>query len=293
MLADKNRPDVIWAGSDIFHIAIGLYFSKRFRIPLFVDFYDNYRSFGLTKIPGANLLLKQACKHAAGITVASKSLQHLVEEQYSGEDKTSLIPNGVPRSVFSKHEKMSSRKILKLPEDATLIGTAGSLDETRGIDILFEAFLSLAAENSNVYLVVAGSRQAKKPLLQHPRIIDLGLIDFEDVPILYSALDVGVVCNKSDDFGNYCAPMKAEEMIACQLSTVAARTRSAELDLRDRGVLLFEPENEASLASMIKSLIEINDKTRNGNPRYWDIIAALLARTFDTSIKDSVVKILS
>ncbi len=186
---------------------------------------------------------------------------------------------------------MASRKLLKLPEEATLIGTAGSLDETRGITTLFNAFLLVAAEHSNVYLVVAGARKANQPLLQHPRIIDLGLIDFEVVPILYSALDVGVVSNKNDDFGNYCAPMKAEEMIACQLNTVAARTRSTELDLQDRGVVLYEPENKISLASRIRSLIVKNGEIYNGIPRYWDQIAALLARTFDSSIENHAVEI--
>ncbi len=283
MLAEE-KPDVIWAGSDVLHIAMGLYFSKRFRIPLFVDFYDNYRSFGLTKIPGANLLLKRACQYATGITVASKALQLLVTEHYSGESKISLIPNGVPRSLFRRHEKMASRKALKLPEGATLIGTAGSLDETRGIDALFQAFLSLAAEHANLYLVVAGPRKASRPWPHHPRIVDLGLIDFIDVPILYSALDVGVVCNISDDFGNYCAPMKVEEMIACELSTVAARTRSAELDLQDRGILLYEPENNEDLAIKILSLVASPAHSYNSIQRYWDQIAIDLCNELRTSV---------
>ncbi len=283
ILAEK-KPDAIWAGSDVLHIAAGLYLSKRFRIPLFVDFYDNYRSFRLTGIPGANFLLKQACRHATGITVASKALQQLVKEHYWGAGKTSLIPNGVPRSLFRKHEKMDSRKALKLPEDATLIGTAGSLDETRGIDTLFQAFLSLAAEHANLYLVVAGPRMPSRPLPRHPRIVDLGLIDFIDVPILYSALDVGVVCNKGDDFGNYCAPMKVEEMIACELTTVAARTRSAELDLKARGVLLYEPENRDSLISRINPLIDTRNKHQRFSARYWDAIAAELRMEFENAI---------
>ena len=284
-LVEKKKPDVVWAGSDVLHIAIGLHFSLRFRIPLFVDFYDNYRSFGLTQVPGANLILKRACRHATGITVSSQALQHLVEEQYSGDGKTFLIPNGVPRTIFYKREKAASRRELNLPEDATLIGTAGSLDETRGIDTLFEAFLTLAVKHKNAYLVVAGPRKASHSIPQHPRIVDLGLISIEDVAVLYSALDVGVVCNKSDHFGNYCAPMKAEEMIACELSTVAARTRSAELDFQNRGVLLYEPQNESSLASSIELLVSRGGGNHNAAPRYWDNVAVLLARDLHSSIR--------
>ncbi|MAC32016.1 MAG: hypothetical protein CME38_00230 [Haliea sp.] len=278
-LPERKKPDVIWAGSDVLHIAMALYFSKRFQIPLFVDFYDNYRSFGLTKIPGANYLLKAACKHAKGITVASKALQNLVENEYSGRRKILFLPNGVPRSLFRNHKKLGSRRALKIPEKAILIGTAGSLDRTRGINTLFEAFSSVAEKYCDTYLVIAGPRKPSQILPQHPRTIDLGVIGFELIPIFYSALDIGVVPNRDSDFGNYCSPMKAEEMIACNLPTVAARTKSTKLDLEHRGVILYDPENYRDLASKILYLIE-NTKNQNyiSKTRYWDEMANELSQ---------------
>ena len=291
-LAEKKKPDIIWAGSDVLHIAMALYLSKHYKIPLFIDFYDNYLSFGLTKVPGANHLLKAACKHAKGITVASKALQNLVEDEYSGRRKILFLPNGVPRSLFRNHKKLASRRALKIPEKAILIGTAGSLDRTRGINTLFEAFSSVAEKYCNTYLIIAGPRKPSQLLPQHPRTIDLGVIGFELIPILYSALDIGVVPNRDSDFGNYCAPMKAEEMIACNLPTVAARTKSTKLDLEHRGVILYDPENYRDLASKILCLIE-NTKNQNyiSKTRYWDEMAKELSQFIKPSKESDDIRL--
>jgi teichuronic acid biosynthesis glycosyltransferase TuaC len=250
------QADLIWAGSDSFYGIIGYWLSRRYHTPLVFDLYDNFEYFLAGRIPVIRQLYRWVVRKSDAVTCVSKPLARLVRS-YGRSGPVYVIENGVRKDLFKPLNKELCREKLKLPQDCLIIGTAGAIFKNRGILAQFEAFERLKPKYPDLNLALAGPRDIEIPRV--PGIIDLGILPLEKVPLLLSALDVAVICNREDDFGRYCFPQKAREMMACGVPFIAARVGSMKELLRDHPSWLFEPENDSDLARAIED--RLNDRT--------------------------------
>jgi glycosyltransferase involved in cell wall biosynthesis len=76
------------------------------------------------------------------------------------------------------------------------------------------------------------------------------------MPVLFSALDVGVISNLDSAFGRACFPQKLYEMLACNTLVVGARVGAVAELLRSCPGQLFEPNSDASLAQAIAHALD-------------------------------------
>lgn len=242
------RPDIIWAASDSFHAILGAWLGRTTRTKCVVDLYDNFESFGMTRLPGVLPLFKRAVRSVDGVTCVSRPLLDFVMRAYRPRGRSCVLENGVRQDLFHARDRLACRKDLGLPENARIIGTAGALTRSRGIESLFGAFAKLAAENDSLHLAVAGPRERLTPIPNDTRIHYLGELPLERVPILINALDVAVVCNRDSSFGRYNFPQKAYEIIACGTPMVSAAVGSMKELLAAHPECLFEAESPESLA---------------------------------------------
>jgi len=245
------KPDIIWACSDAFHAILGHYISIYFKIPLVVDLYDNFESFGATQMPGITHLYRRSCRFADGLSLVSHSLEKFVTSTYGIKGKHIVIGNGVNKTIFYPRDKAEARQSLGLPVTVGLIGTAGSITTGRGIEDLFEAFIELATSDNNLWLAYAGPRDSTPESYVHPRTIDLGNLPLDKMPLIFSALDVAVICNKDSDFGRYCFPQKLFEMLACNTPIVVANIGDIGKILAKYPESLYTPGNKSMLAEQI------------------------------------------
>ncbi|MGH8553616.1 MAG: glycosyltransferase family 4 protein, partial [Methylococcales bacterium] len=278
---DNFRPDIVWASSDVLHAAVAWAFCRPREIPYVVDLYDNYESFGLTKIPGMALLLRVGCRGAAGLTVISHGLDQWIASAYKTTAPRRVIGNAVPKDLFYPRDRSESRKILGLPAQARLIGTAGAIKRGRGIEVLFKAFLQLAQNDPDCWLAFAGPRDDSPARYPHARIIDLGILEPERVPWMISALDVAVICNVDSDFGRFCFPQKFYEMIACDVPVVAAEVGELKTLLSDWPDCLYPVDSVEGLAKKIRGQLDHPVRPRTIAVRTWDHEAAQLEAFFD------------
>jgi glycosyltransferase involved in cell wall biosynthesis len=158
--------------------------------------------------------------------------------------------------LFYNQNRNTSRRALGLPENATIIGTAGALDQSRGIDTLFRAFEMLASGDSQVHLALAGPRKRGLPIPKGARVHDFQKLPHEKVGAFINALDLAVICYRDSAQGRYSFPQKAYEILACQTPLVAAAVGTMKDLLKSYPAALFEPEDPASLASAIRSQLE-------------------------------------
>jgi glycosyltransferase involved in cell wall biosynthesis len=245
------QPDVIIGASDTAHVVVSSWLASKFGIPFVVDLYDNFESYGATQLPGMKRLLRRAVGSAAAVSVVSETLRLKVEAEYQPTGIVRTITNAIAPEVFYPDDKAAARRRLGLPESQTLIGTAGSLNRKRGIDILYRAFEQLSKRKKDWSLVLAGpiDRRANFPI--GSKIFYLGELSHDRVRDLFNALDVGVICNRDDAFGRYCFPQKLFEMIACGLPIVAADVGAMRSLIPDSECALFDPGNVESLANAI------------------------------------------
>ncbi|WP_417067887.1 glycosyltransferase family 4 protein [Niveibacterium terrae] len=225
------RPDVIWASSDVLHALAGLAVKRVLGVPVVIDLYDNYESFGLSQIPGAVGLLRAACRNADGLTLVGANLLGYAERNYR-------LPPGLPRlvlgnavddSLFRPIPKLLARERLGVDSEATLIGTAGALSVSRGFPVVLEAYGVLAQSMPSVQLLLAGPRDRQLDGLDHPGVRYLGILEPERVPFFWSALDVAIVPNIDTPFGRYCYPQKLQEVLACETPFVASAVGEVRL----------------------------------------------------------------
>lgn len=251
-IVHEFQPDLIWACSDAPHALIGWRLKNRFHLPLIIDLYDNFESFGVTRLPGMAPLLRAACRHADGLSLVSHALEEYVMTNYAVSAPRIVIGNGIREDLFFPRDRTQARSILGLPANGRLIGTAGAITAGRGISDMFKAFIHMTAQDENLWLAYAGPRDSTPTSYRHERIIDLGILPQEKVPLFFSALDVALVCNLDSPFGRYCFPQKLYEIIACGTPVVVAAVGEALSLLQTHPDSLYPAGDDITLARKIE-----------------------------------------
>ena len=250
-------PDVILACSDVLQILTGTRLADTLDIPIAVDLYDNFESFGMTRIPGLLNFFRRAVRWADGVTVVSRGLEEYVRNHYCPQGIMAVVENGVSTKLFRRMDRSECRRALGLPLDARIIGTAGALEKSRGIATLFKAFEMLVVRDPAVHLAIAGSVDSSAMLPRDDRLHYLGNLPYGTIPRLFNALDVGVICNRDTSFGRYCYPQKAQEMFACQVPVVAAGVGTMTELFSECSDCLYIPGDCQDLAEKLRRQLSV------------------------------------
>lgn len=282
--ADALRPDLVLVSSDAVHVAAGEWFARQLGVPAVLDFYDDYESFGLTRVPGLRLVMRRAARRAATVISVSRALAAKLQARGVDPRRIRVVENGVPDGFAPSSSRNTARVQLGLPVDAPLIGTAGALSFGRGIGDLFHAFKHVREQRPEVRLVLAGPRRRGVGAAMPPGTIDLGQLEHARVALLFRALDVGVVCNQDNDFAQACFPMKLAEMAACGLPVVAADVGDVSRLLADRPDARFRPGDGESLAQKLLAQLEARRPPDADIAQGW----GKLARGLEHAIFDNI-----
>lgn len=247
------RPDVVWCSSDVWHAIIGAKLCRQYSIPFCIDLYDNYESFALARLPGVVRLFHNACRQADGITVVTSTLRHHLQTNMRLGNVPTLLLGNAAADAFAPVSKQQACERLGLDPRAAYVGTAGALVVGRGIGVLLEAFQQLAETVPDCYLLLAGPGDASLRRYHHDRLINLGVLSPDRVPLVFNALDVAVICNRPSAFGDYCYPQKFNEILACRTPLLAANVGEMAEILADWPELLFSPASPESLAQAMRA----------------------------------------
>lgn len=251
------KPDVIWSCSDAFHAIFGVWLAKRDQTKCVIDLYDNFEAFRASQLPGVLPLFRRAAKEADGVTSFSKRLADHVALAYGRKKPITIIENGVRKDLFRPLDRDACRERLGLPKNVQIIGTAGALDKSRGIETFFRAFERLAAEQDELHLALAGPRKSDLRIPESPRIHDFKELPHQEVAQFINALDLAVICYRQSPQGEFSFPQKAYEMMACRVPLVAAAVGTMNELLRDYPDCLYQPDNPASLADAIRRQLRL------------------------------------
>jgi len=167
-------------------------------------------------------------------------------------------------------DKTTCRNKLNLPINKILVGTAGALTENRGFQYLLSTFDILKTRYPDLHLALAGPRNI--PIPHNKRIHDLGILALEKVPLLLNSLDVAVICNRENDFGRYCFPQKAVEIMACDVPLISAKVGSMKELLTDHPEWLYVSGNSRDLAKVLENRL-VDRKTGYVPPPKWSSLA--------------------
>jgi teichuronic acid biosynthesis glycosyltransferase TuaC len=246
------RPHVIWVCSDAYHAIFGQWLAERVQACCVIDLYDNFEAYRASQFPGVLPLFRRAVKSADGVSAFSRRLAEHVTLNYMRSKPTTVIENGIRPDLFYPRNRNECRSALGLAQDVRIIGTAGALDSSRGIEALLDSFETLSAEIPDLHLALAGPRPRSVRIPRGPRVHDLGVLSHDTVPLFVNCLDVAVISYRDSAQGEYSFPQKAYEIIACRVPLVAAAVGTMNELLGGYSDCLYEPQNSASLGAAIQ-----------------------------------------
>jgi glycosyltransferase involved in cell wall biosynthesis len=188
-----------------------------------------------------------------GVVVNCDAMRrHLVEEEGTRPDRIHICYNGIDTEVYfrapaERPEKLAGRIV---------IGVVCALRPEKGLDTLLKAFASVLRESPSIRLLMVGSGSEEKSLKQ--LAVSLGVMEachFEPgtqnvVPWL-RYIDIFVLPSLSEALSN-----SLMEAMACGCCPVASTVGgNPELVAAGRNGLLFEPGDDADLATQLRTLI--------------------------------------
>jgi glycosyltransferase involved in cell wall biosynthesis len=280
------QPDIVWTCSDAYHAIFGYWLARKFQSRCVIDLYDNFEAFTASQIPGIRTLFRRSVRETEGVTCFSARLADYVACAYPRSAATAVIENGVRADIFHPQDRTNCRRALGLPENATIIGTAGALDSSRGIDTLFRAFEMLSSTGSQIHLALAGPRKRGLRIPIGSQVHDFDRLPHEKVGAFINALDLAVICYRESALGRHSFPQKAYEIIACQAPLVAAAVGSMNDLLSEYRQCLYEPENASSLTQVIAR--QLQARTVIGLPApSWSDSARQLADFFEHVLREN------
>ena len=123
---------------------------------------------------------------------------------------------------------------------------------------------------------MAGPTEALTQLPHDNRVIYLGLLSHEDVVKLFQSLDVGVLCIPDDEFGRYCFPQKAYEMLACKLVIISAKVGDMKILLKNQTNHLYNTGDYQDLSQKVLLQLKlVNDHTDIPISDWKQVVAGL------------------
>lgn len=249
--------DVIIGSSDCLQVCLAAHLAKKYSRPYVLDLYDNYESFGLSRIPFVRSRYRKSLREADAITCVGDELKELVQFAYAPRGILATLNSTISGGQFYPVEKSRAREELSLPGGDILVGVCGGLTRNRGIEHFYRAVVELWAEGMNFKLVLAGSVDEAVPPPPGENTILLGNLAFDQMNWFYNALDLNVLQYMDNDFGRYAYPQKLEEIVSTRVPLVAADVGALRQRFATTPSLLYKPDDTSSIKQAIaRQLVE-------------------------------------
>jgi glycosyltransferase involved in cell wall biosynthesis len=222
-----------------------------------------------------NRLHRITLSKAARVIAVSKAVaSQLQTDNLVSAEKISVVLNGVDADRFAQARAAFDRRqflnVWKLPETTLLVGTVGELSPLKGQDEFVRAAAQVLSQFPKTSFIIAGidhSEGNKNQKRLEQLIQDLDLTNhvklvgwLEDLPQLYSALDVFVSASHTESFG-----LAIAEAMASSAAVVATETEGArELITGETGLLVPVGDVDALASSILRLLTNADERIRFG-----------------------------
>ncbi len=265
-----HRPDLILETHIAFSLA-GKIASAETGLPLVLDdcspAWEEEQQYGVGLKEESRRIYREVTDHARLIVAVNNTMRKYLIEEGIDAGKVLTVENGFDERLFHAHIGGRERRTqLNIPDGKVVILFVGSFQPYHKVELLIEAFNSLAhREMAHLLLVGAGKRlpesRALVTRLALSRYVTFtGRVDYQDVPSYIAAGDIAVM-PATNDYGN---PMKMYEYLALGKVVVAPdQPTIREIAENGRDSVLFAPEDSNSLAQKLDALI-IDKEGRDG-----------------------------
>lgn len=255
--------------------------ARRRNRPLVFTYHTRYEKYAhYVPLPErfvAALAIRMSCRFASSadlVVAPSERIAGTLRER-GVRAPLVVVPTGVDLDLFTPGDRAEARRQLRLPADSPLCLYVGRLDREKSVDLILEAFATIAAAVSGARLEVVGQgtheavlRRLAASSAAGDRIHFSGGLPREALPAFYRAADLFLFSSQTETQGLVLA-----EAHACALPAVAVRasgvdevvvdgqsgvlTKADPRELADAAIaLLLDPERRAVMARAARPAAE-------------------------------------
>lgn len=245
------QPDWVIGLSDIYYGWLARQLAKSIGARLAIDAYDNYEAYMPWNLP-LHTLWQRSIRAADLVTAAGPQLAQKLQSLRPTRHPVEILPMSADPE-FVPLDKVACRQLLGLPIHAPLIGYIGSWSQSRGTEVLLDAFRQARLAKPELRLVLSGT--PPKHALKEPGVISTGYVVDARLPALINALNISCVITANTGFGRYSYPAKLCEAMACEVPVIATATEPVRWMLAERPKHLVVPDNPAALSSRLLEML--------------------------------------
>src|SRR5215831_4107488 len=234
-------PDVVHAQHPFLLGPAARRFARRLGRPLVFTYHTRYEKYAhyvpLPERVVAALAVRLSCRFAVSsdlVIAPSERIATTLRERGVAAP-VAVVPTGVPLDHFSPDDRTTARRKLGLPADGLLCLYVGRLDREKSVDLIIDAFGSIADAVSDARLSVIGQgthevvlRRRAEASPARDRIHFHGGMAREMLPPHYQAADLFLFASETETQGLVLA-----EAHACGLPAVAVRASGVDEVVHD------------------------------------------------------------
>src|SRR5262245_23628118 len=234
-------PDVVHAQHPFLLGPAARRFARRLGRPLVFTYHTRYEKYAhyvpLPQRVVAALAVRLSCRFAASsdlVIAPSERIATTLRER-GIVAPLAVVPTGVPLDHFSTDDMRTARRKLGLPLDGLRCLYVGRLDREKSVDLIIDAFATIADALSGARLSVIGQGTHEAALRRRAgaspardRIQFLGGMGREMLPPHYQAADLFLFASETETQGLVLA-----EAHACGLPAVAVRASGVDEVVHD------------------------------------------------------------
>lgn len=185
------------------------------------------------------------CDH---VLAPSRLTKQRLVEGYGVQTPVTVVPTGIPAPPYVLARPADTRRELGLPPDARVLLYVGRLAPEKNLEVLLRAFVMIAAQTQNTYLVLAGSGKSAQAIRRltvqlgiAPRVVFTGFLNRTRLDPLYKASDLFLFASITETQG-----LAVGEALAAGTPAVVVNGGGAPEAIQD-GVNGFIVENDPAL----------------------------------------------
>jgi 1,2-diacylglycerol 3-alpha-glucosyltransferase len=257
------EPDIVHAHHPFLLGPTARRFARRHGRPLVFTYHTRYEKYAHyvplpERLVGA-LAVRLSCRFAGSADLVVAPSGHMAAT-LRGRGVTApvaVVPTGVPTDLFRPGDRRQARRELGLPADAPLCLYVGRLDREKSVDLILDAFGSVADAISDARLSLVGQgtheaalRRRAEASAARERIHFHRGMPREALPAFYRAADLFMFTSETETQGLVLA-----EAHGCALPAVAVRAPGVDEVVRDGDTGLLTKADARELADAAIGLL--------------------------------------
>lgn len=307
-VVDLERPDILHAHSPVLNAMAAQRVAKKNNLPLAYEIrafwedaavdHGTYSELGL-KYRLVHFLESLNCKKVAQVFTICEGLKQDLLTRGIPESKITIIPNAIDAEAFLRVERDTKLSAQWGLDYSFVLGFIGSFYHYEGLDLLLQAVARLKAEMPQIKVLLVGGgsmegdlRNLAQQLDIVDRVVFTGRLPHDQMPAMYSLIDVLVLPRKSMRLTELVTPLKPLESMAMKKPVLASDVGGHRELIQDRKTgFLFQAGSVDALQQSIQQLYAEPDLLRQctdnafigvNNTRTWQANSLLYRKVYAT-----------